>query len=75
LENHVKRLLLTYREINRVIKSNEEMMVNSNQLVEKNYSKLNADDPLSKAISLFDDTDVIMIFEDNTFQGALVKKI
>jgi predicted transcriptional regulator len=49
-------------------------MLNSNRLLEKKYSKLNSDEPLSKAISLFKNTDVIMIFKDKKYQGALLKK-
>jgi hypothetical protein len=48
-------------------------MINSIQLLDKNYSKLNSDDTLSKAIPLFKKTDVIMIFEDKNYQGALLK--
>jgi len=49
-------------------------MIDSIQLLDKNYSKLNSNDTLSKAIPFFKKTDVIMIFEEKKYQGALLKK-
>jgi CBS domain-containing protein len=49
-------------------------MIDSIKLLDKNYSKLNPNDTLSKAIPFFKKTDVIMIFEERKYQGALLKK-
>jgi predicted transcriptional regulator len=48
-------------------------MINATQLTDSNYLKLQMDEPLSKAISLFTDTEVILIFQDKRYQGGLVK--
>jgi hypothetical protein len=50
-----------------------EILVDTS-FIQKNYTVLDLDDPISKAFSLFQNTDVIMVMEEGKYKGVIVER-